>query len=153
VARALLAAILFNLLLSAQSQLPPPPPPHPEDLPEEDQSLKPKEYPLNPLQSATDVNVGKQYMVKGNYRAAAARFKEATLWDPGNAEAFQKLGEALERVHDFGPAREAYTKYLELAKDAKDARAIRSRMAKWPPERAVPAASNPPSVNPHPANQ
>jgi tetratricopeptide (TPR) repeat protein len=152
VARTLLAAILFNLLLSAQSQLPPPPPPRPEDLPEEDQSLKPKEYPLNPLESVKDVNVGKQYMIKGNYRAAAARFKEATLWDPGNAEAFEKLGEALERVHDFAPAREAYTKYLELAKDAKDAGAIRSRMAKWP-RRAAPAASNPTSANPHPANQ
>jgi hypothetical protein len=50
-------------------------------------------------------------------------------------------------MHDFGRAREAYTKYLELAKDAKDAGAIRSRMAKWPPERAAPAASNPTSVN------
>lgn len=148
-ARTLLAAILFSLLLRAQSQLPPPPPPRPEDLPEEDQSLKPKEYPLNPLQSATDVNVGKQYMTKGNYRAAAARFKEATLWDPGNAEAFEKLGEALERVHDFGPAREAYTKYLELAKDAKNAGSIRSRMAKWPKS----AASNPTSANPSPANR
>lgn len=142
-ARTLLAAILFNVLLSAQSQLPPPPPPRPEDLPEEDQSLKPKEYPLNPLESAKDVNVGKQYLVKGKYGAAAGRFKEATLWDPGNAEAFQKLGEALERMHDFGPAREAYTKYLELAKDAKDAGAIRSRMAKWPKS----SASNPPSAN------
>jgi tetratricopeptide (TPR) repeat protein len=149
VARTLLAAILFNVLLSAQSQLPPPPPPRPQDLPEEDESLKPKEYPLNPLESVKDVNVGKQYMVKGKYGAAAARFKEATLWDPGNAEAFQKLGEALEHMHDFGPAREAYTKYLALAKDAKDAGAIRSRMAKWPKSSAL----NPPSTNPHPADQ
>ncbi|HLH42730.1 MAG TPA: tetratricopeptide repeat protein [Bryobacteraceae bacterium] len=126
------------------SQLPPPPPPRPQDLPEEDEALKPKEYPLNPLEAAKNLNVGNQYMKKGNYRAAANRYKEATLWDPGSAEAFEKLGEALERVHDFGPAREAYAKYLELAQHAKDAEAIRKRMAKWPktpPEKST-AANN-----------
>jgi tetratricopeptide (TPR) repeat protein len=126
-------ALFFNATLRAQgSQLPPPPPPRPQDLPEEDEALKPKEYPLNPLESAKNLNVGNQYMKKGNYRAAANRYKEATLWDPGSAEAFEKLGEALEHVHDFVPAREAYTKYLDLAKDARDADAIRRRMAKWP---------------------
>ncbi|HEY7338553.1 MAG TPA: tetratricopeptide repeat protein [Bryobacteraceae bacterium] len=132
-ARGLLAAFLLTLTLRAQeSQVPPPPPPRAQDLPEEDEALKPKEYPLNPLESAKNLNVGNQYMKKGNYRAAANRFKEATLWDPGSAEAFQKLGEALERAHDYAPAREAYTKYLELAKDAKDADSIRKRIAKWP---------------------
>jgi tetratricopeptide (TPR) repeat protein len=126
-------ALFFNATPWAQgSQLPPPPPPRPQDLPEEDEALKPKEYPLNPLESAKNLNVGNQYLKKGNYRAAANRYKEATLWDPGSAEAFEKLGEALEHVHDFVPAREAYTKYLDLAKDAKDADAIRRRMAKWP---------------------
>ena len=133
VARALLIAFLLSIAVHAQdSQLPPPPPPRAQDLPEEDEALKPKEYPLNPLESAKNLNVGNQYLKKGNYRAAANRYKEATLWDPGSAEAFEKLGEALEHVHDFAPAREAYTKYLELAKDAKDADAIRKRMAKWP---------------------
>ncbi|HYK62009.1 MAG TPA: tetratricopeptide repeat protein [Bryobacteraceae bacterium] len=132
-ARALLIAFLLGVTLHAQeSQLPPPPPPRPQDLPEEDEALKPKEYPLNPLESAKNLNVGNQYMKKGNYRAAANRYKEATLWDPGSAEAFERLGEALEHVHDFVPAREAYTKYLDLAKDAKDADAIRRRIAKWP---------------------
>jgi len=126
-------ALFWNATLWAQeSQLPPPPPPRPQDLPEEDEALKPKEYPLNPLESAKNLNVGNQYMKKGNYRAAANRYKEATLWDPGSAEAFERLGEALEHVHDFVPAREAYTKYLDLAKDAKDADAIRRRIAKWP---------------------
>jgi len=133
VARALLIAFLLGVTLHAQeSQLPPPPPPRPQDLAEEDEALKPKEYPLNPLESAKNLNVGNQYMKKGNYRAAANRYKEATLWDPGSAEAFERLGEALEHVHDFVPAREAYTKYLDLAKDAKDADAIRRRIAKWP---------------------
>ena len=130
--RRFVAAIVFGLVLHAQSTVPPPPPPRPQDLPEEDESAKPKEFALNPVQSAKDVNVGNQYMTKGNFRAAANRFKEATQWDPGNAEAFHKLGEALERAHDFAPAREAYTKYLELVKDAKDGDAIRKKIAKWP---------------------
>ncbi|MBV8842238.1 MAG: tetratricopeptide repeat protein [Bryobacterales bacterium] len=132
-ARALLTAFLLSATLYAQEPGPPAPQaPKPEDLPEEDQTLKPKEYALNPLESAKNVNVGNQYFKKGNYRAAANRYKEATLWDPGSAEAFVKLGEALERVHDFPAARQAYTKYLEIAKDAKDADAIQKRMAKWP---------------------
>jgi tetratricopeptide (TPR) repeat protein len=133
VARALLVAFLVSVGLHAQEPpAPPPQAPKPEDLQEEDQSIKPKEYALNPLESAKNVNVGDQYFKKGNFRAAANRYKDATLWDPGSAEAFLKLGEALERAHDFNPAREAYTKYIELAKDSKDADAIKKRMAKWP---------------------
>jgi tetratricopeptide (TPR) repeat protein len=144
VARALLTAFLLGGTLYAQ-EIPPPPPqaPKPEDLPEEDQSLKPKEYALNPLESAKNVNIGDQYFKKGNYRAAANRYKEATLWDPGSAAAFLKLGEALERAHDFSGAREAYTKYLELAKDTKDADTIKKRIAKWPKASAAsPSSSN-----------
>jgi tetratricopeptide (TPR) repeat protein len=133
VARTLLTAFLLGVELFAQEPPPPPPQvPRPQDLQEEDESLKPKEYALNPIESARDINIGNQYFKKGNFRAAANRYREATLWDPGSAEAFLKLGEALERVHDFNPARDAYNKYLELAKDAKDADAIKRRMAKWP---------------------
>ena len=132
-ARVLVAAILVTAGLRAQEpQAPPPPAPLPQELPEEDESLRPKEYALNPLEAAKNVNIGNQYFKKGNYRAAVNRYKEASLWDPGSAEAFLKLGEANERVHDYVAAREAYTKYLELAPDAKDAGAIRNRMAKWP---------------------
>jgi tetratricopeptide (TPR) repeat protein len=135
VARTFLSAFLLGAALLAQEPAPPPPPPQaprPQDLQEEDESLKPKEYALNPLESSKNINVGNQYFKKGNFRAAANRYKEATLWDPGSPEAYLRLGEALERVHDFTPAREAYTKYLDLAKDAKDADAIKKRIAKWP---------------------
>jgi tetratricopeptide (TPR) repeat protein len=132
VARALWTAFLLGAVLFAQEPPAPQQGPRPQDLPEEDESLKPKEYALNPIESARNINVGNQYFKKGNYRAAANRFKEASLWDPGNAEAFLRLGEALERAHDLAPAREAYAKYLELAKDSKDADAIKKRIAKLP---------------------
>ena len=60
------------------------------------------------------------------------RYLEATRWDPGSAEAFRKLGEAREKLHEYGPAREAYLKYIELAEDPKESDAVQKKMAKWP---------------------
>ncbi len=58
--------------------------------------------------------------------------EEATLWNPGEADAFLKLGESDEKVHDFPAAREAYSKYLELMPDAKNASELKKKIVKWP---------------------
>jgi len=76
---------------------------------------------------------------KGNLSAAKGRYKDATLYDPGSAEAFAKLGEVTEKLHDFATARDAYAKYLELAPTAKDAEAIKKRMEKFPASSKVSA--------------
>jgi tetratricopeptide (TPR) repeat protein len=113
--------------------------PKEEEPPEEDVSLKPKEYALNPLQAQKEITAGNFYSKKGNHRAAQKRYLEATRWDSGSAEAFLKLGESSEKLHDYSTALEAYTKYLELDKNAKDADALRKRIAKWPsPSKADP---------------
>ena len=104
-----------------------------EEPPEEDESLKPKEYTLNPLEAERNITAGNFYFKKGNYRAAARRFEEASKWDPGSAEAFLKLGEADEKLRNRAGAREAYTKYLELAPEAKNAAEIKKKLAKFPP--------------------
>jgi tetratricopeptide (TPR) repeat protein len=131
----------MGLILTARgvpAQEPKAPPPaapqaaQEQEPPEEDDSLKPKEYALNPIQATKEILAGDFYYKKGNTRAAAKRYLEATRWDPGSADAFYKLGETSEKMHDFGTALEAYTKYLELAKGAKNADAIRKRIAKWP---------------------
>jgi predicted TPR repeat methyltransferase len=70
------------------------------------------------------------------------RFQEATRWDPGFAEAFRKLGESSEKARDYATARQAYTKYVELAEDPKDADEIKKRIAK------LPKASVPPPPKP-----
>jgi Tfp pilus assembly protein PilF len=114
----LLAAFLLTVPLWAQEP------------PEEDRSFKPKEYEFNPLKAAQNINVGDQYFKKGNYAAAKGRYRDATLYDPGSAEAFEKLGEAAEKLHDFAVARAAYTKYLELVPTAKDAAAVKKRLQK-----------------------
>jgi Flp pilus assembly protein TadD len=82
------------------------------------------------LQSKKDVLAGKFYAKKGNYRAAAGRYREATKWDESNSEAWLLLGEADQRLKDKNAARDAYKKYLELAADAKNAADIRKKLEK-----------------------
>lgn len=98
--------------------------------PEEDESLSVKEYSFNPLQAQKELNVGNYYFKKGSFRGAALRFREATKWNPGFAEAWLRLGEAAEKQKDAKTAKEAYGKYLELSSDAKDAPEIRKRLEK-----------------------
>jgi tetratricopeptide (TPR) repeat protein len=99
-----------------------------QEPPEEDESLAPKEYSFNPLQAEKEIKTGNFYSRKGNHRAAALRYEEATKWNPGLAEAYLKLGEAREKYKDMKRAREAYAKYLELAPDAKNAASIRKKL-------------------------
>src|SRR6185295_8212851 len=107
-----------------------PPAPQEQAPPEEDTSLVPKEYSFNPLHATNELKIGNYYFKKGNYRAAAQRFTEATKWDGTLAEAYLRLGEAREKQHDNKAAAEAYTKFLEIAPDSKDAAEVKKRLAK-----------------------
>jgi len=98
--------------------------------PEEDKAQIPEHYSFNPLQSKKDVSVGAFYMKKGDYKAAVARFREATKWNDGNAEAWLRLGEAAEKNGDPAAAREALEKYLQLAPTAKNAPEVRKKIEK-----------------------
>jgi tetratricopeptide (TPR) repeat protein len=133
----LLAGMLMGMALHAQEpKQPAAPAPQEQEPPEEDQSLKPEVFDFNPLQAAKEIDIGNQYGKRGKLNAAANRYQRATKFDPGSAEAFLRLGEAQEKLHLFAEARAAFTKYFELAKDAKDTKeveAIKKRMAKWPP--------------------
>jgi len=95
---------------------------------EEDKGAVKKEYSFNPVQSKKDVAVGEFYFRKGDFKAAAGRFSEATKWNAGNAQAWLRLGETWEKVRDSKSAREAYEKYLEVAADAKNAGQIKQRV-------------------------
>ena len=106
------------------------PAPKPQEPAEEDEALNVKEYSFNPLQAEKEVKIGAYYFKKGSFRAAAQRFREAARWDPGNAEAWLRLGEAQEKLKDRAAAREAYSKYLELRPDAKNAAEIRKKLAR-----------------------
>lgn len=100
-----------------------------EEPPEEDSTLvAPKEYVFNPLQAEKELKTGNFYAKKGNFKAAAVRFREATRWNPGLAEAWLRLGESLEKRKDMKGAKEAFAKYLELAPDAKNAAVIKKKL-------------------------
>ncbi len=101
-----------------------------QEPPEEDESLAPKTYSFNPLEAEKDLKVGLYYFKKGNYKASASRFREATLWNPSFAEAFLRLGESEEKLKDKKAADEAYNKYLTLAPDSKDADAVKKKLAR-----------------------
>jgi len=98
--------------------------------PEEDDSAKPKEYAFNPLQAQKEMEVGDEYLKKGAVGAAVARYTEATKWNPTLAEAYLKLGKAEEKFKDPKAAKEAYSKYLQLAPDAKPAAEVKKKLAK-----------------------
>src|SRR5579872_4922892 len=95
--------------------------------PEEDAGIAKDDISFNPLQSQKEVEVGKEYLKKHSFVAAAGRFRSATSFNDGNAEAWRLLGEAEEKLKDHKAAREAYSKYLEVASNAKDAAEIRKR--------------------------
>jgi tetratricopeptide (TPR) repeat protein len=103
-----------------------------EEPPEEDESLKPKVYALNPLESERNVRAGDYYFKKGKYQAALWRYTEATKWDPGSAQAFFKLGEVDEKLKDRKGARTAYSKCTEIDSDGKLSTEAKKRLEKLP---------------------
>lgn len=119
------------LLPQEKDKQPPKPKPQQQEQepPEEDESLKPKEYPFNPLEAEHDVKVGNYYFKKGNYKAALNRFREATRYNPAYAEAYLRMGDSEEKLKDKPAAHEAYAKYLELAPDGKEAEAVKKKLA------------------------
>jgi tetratricopeptide (TPR) repeat protein len=115
--RAVLAGLSLAFALTAQQ--PPKPAPEPVEPPEEDESLAVKEYAFNPLQAEKELKTGDFYFKKGSHKAAAARYLEATKWDPSSALAHFKLAEALEKLGDKDGARKAYAKVVELDSEGK----------------------------------
>jgi tetratricopeptide (TPR) repeat protein len=142
VSRTLILIAAFAAVTFAQEQQPPAKPPDSkqttkqpayQEPAEEDETLKPEEFSLNPLEAQKNVTAGDFYFkTRKNYHAAARRYLRATKWDPGSAEAFLKLGECEEKLNDRQAAREAYEKYLELAPTSKNADTIRKKLDKWP---------------------
>lgn len=135
--------MIFGPLLLAQAPKPADPPADPQqqvqEPPEEDNSFKPRTYDFNPLKASQSITAGNFYFDKKNYSAAKNRYVDATLYDPGNSEAFEKLGEAQEKLHNFPAALDAYKKFFGMDPSSKEIAIIKKRMEKWP------ASSRPPA--------
>jgi tetratricopeptide (TPR) repeat protein len=134
VSRGLFTSFLLTLplLIRAQDAKPPETPQQVQEPPEEDNSFKPRTYDFNPLQASRSITAGNFYFDKKNYPAAKNRYTDATLYDPGNGEAFEKLGEAQEKLRNFPAALTAYQKFFELEPASKEIAVIKKRMEKWP---------------------
>ncbi len=131
--RAILAACLLafspSLGFSQQQQnkpIPVPPnssqtspSPDEENPPEEDESVAPEKFVLNPLESERNIRVGNYYWRRGKYRAAAGRYERATRFNPSSPEAFYKLGEAEEKLKNKEAARLAFQRVMQIAPDSK----------------------------------
>ncbi len=115
---------------AAQAPREPPPPEENQLPPEEDKAKITEQYAFNPVKSNKDVQVGEFYFKKSDFKAAAGRFREATKWNDGNAEAWLRLGDAEDKMHDSKAAREAWEKYLMLAPEAKNAAEVRRKLDK-----------------------
>jgi tetratricopeptide (TPR) repeat protein len=112
-------------------QRPKPPAAGKEEIPpEEDKALSNEEFSFNPLEAQKWVEIGNQYLKKGKLRAAEGRYRGATKWNEGYGEAWLRLGEVEEKLKDPQAAREAYTKYLEVAPEAKNSALIRRKLDK-----------------------
>jgi len=99
--------------------------------PEEDESVAPEKFVLDPLESERNVKVGNFYMHKGTpsgYRAALHRYERATKFNPGNVEAFYKIGEVEEKLKNKDAARAAFEKVIQIAPDSKQARDAKKKL-------------------------
>lgn len=132
----MLPALLFAAVLWAGQPPAAPPPAEPE---EEDVTAKERTYEFNPIQAENEIRIGRFYMRRGRWKAAAGRFEEAAKWNPQSAEAYLLLGQAREKMKDLAGARAAFEKFLELAPESKDAAGVRRRLTKLPaPQEAKP---------------
>ncbi len=100
-----------------------------ENPPEEDESVAPKTYTLNPLESDRNIRVGNFYWHRGKFRAAADRYRDATRYNPTSAEAFFKLGEAEQRLKNKDAARVAFQKVLQISPESKLAQEAKKKLA------------------------
>ena len=103
----------------------------PEDAmpPEEDESVAPEKFSLDPLESERNVKVGNYYWHKGKYRAALGRYERATKYNPSSAEAFFKVGEAEEKLKNKDAAKIAFQRVIQIAPDSKLAQEAKKKLA------------------------
>ena len=88
-------------------------------------------YPFDPHKAAKDVEVGKYYYGRKNYRAALDRFREALLYKPNDAEATYGVAQTLEKMDLPKEAYANYEGYLKIfphGPQAKDAHAAMARL-------------------------
>ncbi len=106
-------------------------PPDESNLPEEDDSVAPRTYAFDPLQSERCIKIGNFYLHQGTprgFRAALGRYEDATKYNPSSAEAFFKVAEAEEKLKNKDAERAALQKVISLAPDSKLAQEAKKKL-------------------------
>ncbi len=104
-------------------------PPDETNPPEEDEAVAPRKYVLNPLEAERNLKVGNFYWNKREYRAALARYQEATHYNPSSPEAFFKVGETQQKLHNEPAAKSAFQKVIQVGPDTKFAAEAKKKLA------------------------
>ena len=85
--------------------------------PDEDKKSR-KEAPEYQETAVDDINVGKYYLERKDWRAALSRFQSAMVLAPENAEVYWGLAESERHLGDFAAARASYLKVMEYDPDS-----------------------------------
>ena len=145
--RALLLLCAAGMAFGQLKQREAPPEEFPDGLIDEDEDLfLQKQYAFNPIQAKKEVKVGKFYAKKGNYRAAAGRYLEATRWNPSFSDAYWRLAQSRDKLKQASLALEAYRKFVRLESGGKRVDQAVARIAVLEPE--VKASVSPDRVSP-----
>ncbi len=72
----------------------------------------------DPNQARENLEVGNFYFRRGNFKAAADRYREAVKYGPKNAEAYEKLIRSLEKMDDFEGALKACDDFIQVNPDS-----------------------------------
>ncbi len=99
-----------------------------ENPPEEDESVAPEKFVLDPLESDRNIRVGNYYWHKGKYRAALGRYERAAKYNPNSAEAFFKVGEAEEKLKNRDAATMAFQRVIRIDPESKLAHEAKKKL-------------------------
>ena len=129
--RIMLVLLLIALAAPAQElkTRPKENPQQPAVMVDEDEDLLPQTtYAFNPIQAEKELKIGSFYEKKGNERAAAARYLEATRWNPSFADAYLRLAEMRDELSQPAEALDAYRRFVQLKPDHGKADKARERI-------------------------
>jgi len=104
--------------------------PRPED---DEQSAKKRKLlvikePTHQEAASKDIEVGRYYLDRKNWKAALSRFESALVLDPENPEVYWGLAEAEHHLGDFAHAKEHYLKLLEYDPDGPHGKRARKEL-------------------------
>jgi Tetratricopeptide repeat len=85
--------------------------------------------PFDPKRAVQDNKIGELYLKNGNAPGAYSRFKEATQYDAGNADAVFGLAEAAKQMNLTDEAAQSYQTYLFAFPEGPKARLAKKALA------------------------